>query len=98
MKSLRADLAAVSEIVAILILAIVVIVVIAVVAGGFTLVLGVFFGGRIGAAVFLFFLAFVSLVIASIPQTRAFAKPARWGVYLFAFLGILFLILGVLGR
>lgn len=93
---MRHDESGISELVILLLVVLLVIVVIAVLAGGIILTVAVFFGGKLGIGFFFFVMA--GLAFLGWVFIKPKMKPILYGVYLLGALGLIFLILGVLGK
>jgi hypothetical protein len=92
---MRHDDRGLSEISILLILVLAIIVMIGLIAGGFTIVAALFFGGRLGAGLFLFILAGFALLAWHF----VIKQPAMlYLVYILVGIGLVFIVLGVLGR
>jgi hypothetical protein len=92
---MRHDERGLSEISILLILVLAIIVIIGLIAGGFTLVAALFVGGRFGAGLFLFVIAGFALIA----WYFAVKQPAMlYLVYILIGIGLVFIVLGVLGR
>lgn len=94
--NLRHDKSGISELVILLLVVLLIIVVVAVLAGGIVLTVAVFFGGKLGIGFFLFVMA--GLAFLGWVFIKPKLKQLLWGVYLLGFLGLVFLVLGVLGK
>jgi len=93
---MRHDDRGISELVILLLVILLIIVVIAVLAGGIVLTIAVFFGGKLGIGFFFFVMAGLAFLGWTFIKPKM--KPLLWAVYLLGGLGLVFLILGVLGK
>lgn len=92
---LRQDESALSELAILLLVVLVIIVVVAVIAGGAVLVVGLFFGGRIGAGLFFFVMAGLVLLAWKFAVKQ---QAALYLAYILIAVGLVFVILGALGK
>jgi len=73
-----------------------IVVVVALIAGGITIVLALFFGGRFGAG--LLFIILAAAAYGASIRFRQFAKVGMWIGHVLLVSGVILISLGVLGR